>query len=77
MMMMMMMTATRQLCVSTALTEGPVQSTHVAQEGGFLELRFVRIKQGIGILRDRYGFEGQNLTSKVRRPRFCVRMHHV
>lgn len=26
----------------------------------------MRIKQGIGIMRDRYGLEGQNLTSKVR-----------
>ncbi len=35
------------------------------QDGGFLELRFVRIKQGGGVLRDRYGLEGQDLRSKV------------
>lgn len=39
--------------------------THM-QEGGYLDLRFVRIKAGAGILRDRYGLEGQDLRSKVR-----------
>lgn len=52
--------------MSRVWTYGPIHQIDIAQEGGFLELRFVRIKQGIGIMRDRYGLEGQNLTSKVR-----------
>lgn len=35
------------------------------QEGGFLELRFVRLRQGGGIVRDRYGLEGAGLRTKV------------
>lgn len=42
----------------------PIPLTH-AQEGGYLDLRFVRIKPGAGIVRDRYGLEGQDLRSKV------------
>jgi hypothetical protein len=33
--------------------------------GGFLELQFVRIRQGGGQTRDRYGLEGLNLDSQV------------
>lgn len=32
----------------------------------------MRINQGAGIVRDRYGLEGQNLTSKVARMCVCV-----
>ena len=35
------------------------------QAGGFLELQYVRIRQTMGMERDRYGLEGADLPSKV------------
>jgi hypothetical protein len=35
------------------------------QAGGYLDLRFVRVRQGMGTTRDRYGAEGMDLPIQV------------
>ena len=53
---------------STIDIDNPATRTRTqinTQAGGYLDLRFVRVRQGGGITRDRYGTEGMDLPSKV------------